>query len=345
MLKQLTISNYQAITNLTLSLAPYTVIVGPSSSGKSALTRAIKTLYSNKRGTAFINQRATSCTITATYTNETTLSLTRSTKTEPNHYTLNDRKFTKLAGTVPEEVTSALNIAPNSPLHFASQFDPPYLLADSPNEAAKKLSQLTDAHTLIQAAKQANSDKLQHSKEIKLREQDKEQLTNQLGELLDTSPLEQSLRHARKALEAVTGHESTLATLTYTLANLSRLESNLAALTNTARATVPDTAPIAALLESLATLHKLLAAVATLKDLQSTARATVPTIPALQSNLATLDTLRALQSSITKRLESLQHLKEQHKEHQVTLTEAINAPAEYLAELGFCPTCKQTTNH
>ena len=133
MLDSIEIRNFQSLQKVDLELAPFTVIVGPSSSGKSAFVRALSTLVSNRRGTDFISHGTTTSVITARMPEGTT-SLSRSTIAAKNQYTLispegKTENFTKLGGDIPEEVSRFMRIPAKDPVTLAQQFDKPFLLA------------------------------------------------------------------------------------------------------------------------------------------------------------------------------------------------------------------------
>jgi energy-coupling factor transporter ATP-binding protein EcfA2 len=141
MLNRIEIRNFQSLVHVDLDLAPLTVIVGPSSSGKSAFIRSMRALHENRRGTAFITHGERVASISA-HLEQGIVTLTRSTQTAPNHYTVipsdpahplyPKAEFSKLGGDVPSEVSEFLGIAPDEvPLSIASQFDKPYLLEPS----------------------------------------------------------------------------------------------------------------------------------------------------------------------------------------------------------------------
>src|SRR5512139_766548 len=132
MLTHVEVRNFQSLKKVDIELGGFTVIVGASSSGKTAFMRALRALASNIRGTSFITQGEKKASITAhTDNNIVTLEKGETTGT----YKINDKVYTKLAGGVPEGVSKTLNLQPitteSSSINFAGQFDRPYLLDDS----------------------------------------------------------------------------------------------------------------------------------------------------------------------------------------------------------------------
>lgn len=382
MLKSVEITNYQAIHKLELDLAPYTVIVGPSSSGKSAFTRALKTLISNKRGTAFITQGEKTCIVTGNYEN-VSVTLTRSTSTEPNSYVIlegeHEEKFTKLGGNVPEEVTQALGIEPNSVLHFAGQFDSPFLLNDSPAEAARQLASLTDANVILEAARASNSDKLAKSRLYKTRAADLETAEATLEQLPEVEQYAEALDRATKLLDRADELKNSVGSLERVSTEIVEVSNKLTELKNKPTQVVPNLDGLREKLEQLKDLHQALDLSHEIKSLQLQRKA-VPEIAGLRGKLETLKTLRQaeelaskvrvlqqskravpevpgvrevisqlanykqLLDSLTTEIATRQELQEEKQRATLAITEAETRHRSYLAEIQTCPTCGQSTN-
>lgn len=189
MLSTLSVRNFQSLHEVDLDLAPFTVIVGPSSSGKSALTRAIKTLAGNARGTAFIEHGQKSALIAAE-NEEHRISLKRTAGTTGNEYRVtplearegaSEARYTKLGGTTPPEVSEALRLAPEAVSWLAGQFDAPYLLKDSGGEVARTLGALTNVNVIFEASREANRQRQAAAGVLKTRQADLENVKNLLG--------------------------------------------------------------------------------------------------------------------------------------------------------------------
>ncbi len=163
MIGRVTVDNWQSLRSIDLELGRFTVIVGPSSSGKTALIRALRALASNVRGGGQITRGAKAAAVTV-YTDRFKVTLERSESS--GLYRIVDlatgaeQVFTKLAGGVPEAVTAALGIQPaptnGASINFAGQFDRPYLLDDSGAAVARVLGELTNVTTIFEAVREAN---------------------------------------------------------------------------------------------------------------------------------------------------------------------------------------------
>lgn len=180
-IESIDVRNFQSLHHVHLELGQFNVIVGPSSSGKSALTRALRTLIANRRGADFISHGERITTISAR-TTQGTITLTRGKSTNDNSYVIvpanPDHKlapkqtWTKLGGDVPPEVSEFIGIDPKDPIAFASQFDKPYLLDEKPPEVARVLGGLTNVDVIFAASRESNRRKLATTATLRTRNED-----------------------------------------------------------------------------------------------------------------------------------------------------------------------------
>lgn len=210
MIDSISIRNFQSLVHVDLDLAPLTVIVGPSSSGKSAFIRSLRALVGNRRGTDFITHGERVSSISAHVASNDplrsgTVTLTRSTQTSPNSYTLipDDPKhplhpkaeFTKLGGDVPAQISDFIGIPTEQiPLAVASQFDKPHLLDAPSTEVARTLGSLTNAHIILNGARESNRQKLAQTQTLRTRSADLEAIRQRIPEF-------QALKAQRTALD------------------------------------------------------------------------------------------------------------------------------------------------
>lgn len=210
MIESLHVQHFQSLDDVTLELAPFTVIVGPSSSGKSALTRALHTLIANRRGHAFISHGERTASITAR-TSQGTVTLTRGKGTADNSYVIipsdpahplaPQTTYSKLGGDVPVEVSRFLGIDPKDPIAFASQFDKPYLLDDSPAEIARTLGSLTNATVLMEGARESNRRKLDARRTLTTRQEDLAAIQERVPGYRALAAQQTALTEAEQAVE------------------------------------------------------------------------------------------------------------------------------------------------
>jgi DNA repair ATPase RecN len=179
------IRNWQSLRSVDLDLGRFTVIVGASSSGKSAFMRALRAVTSTATGTSAITRGADTASISVTASGEgasvvtlehvrgswryrMTAPMVRYRMTGPS----TEAVFTKLNRSVPEQITAALRIAPGSPLNFAGQFDRPYLLTESGASVARELGELTNVDVVFEAVREANRRKSAASGVLRTRRDD-----------------------------------------------------------------------------------------------------------------------------------------------------------------------------
>lgn len=163
MLERLIIKNFQSLKDVDIELGKFSVIVGESSHGKSAILRAINAIASNELDADNITQGQKYATITAK-TENGTVTIERkqggSSAYQVAQIGSQESSFTKLNRQVPSEVTQILGILPNTKevtsINFAGQHDSPYLLKDSASNVARVLGDLTKVSTIFEAVKEAS---------------------------------------------------------------------------------------------------------------------------------------------------------------------------------------------
>lgn len=317
MIETIEVRNFQSLRSVDLEIGRFTVIVGPSSSGKSALMRAIKTLASNSRGVPYISHGAKSASVMAS-TERGRITLERSGKATDS-YTIVDEtgkaaRFTKLAGSVPPEVSAFLGIDPISDdqsLQYASQFDRPYLLTDSGASVAAKLGQLTNVSVLFEVSREATRLKSEAARSLKVREADAEALKATLSEF-------RNLPAQVAALEAAEA-----------------LATKLEALSN-ARARLERT------IETLEIAEAAL----------DSAERTLGRLVEVDVDLAPVYALKDQRVELSYRIDKLERLTadaelaERNLELQLgALQDAKDQYTQALSESGFCPLCGSDSQH
>ena len=189
MIESIKCSNFQSLRDLDLELGKFTVIVGASSSGKSALTRAIKSIASNDLGTDKITQGAKHCAVSVK-TDLGTVTIERdlggSSAYKITKIGSEESRFARLNRQVPTEVTEVLGIAPSTKelesINFAGQHDAPYLLKESSSNVARILGELTNVSTIFSAVREANKRAKNASSLLNLRKKDLDDVVTQIAD-------------------------------------------------------------------------------------------------------------------------------------------------------------------
>jgi DNA repair ATPase RecN len=275
MLTSLHVQHFQALHDVTLELSPLTVIVGASSSGKSALTRALHTVTHNRRGTEWITHGEQSSSITAT-TATHAVTLTRTIKPgDGNAYVLTrlddetSERFTKLGAAVPVEVSRALGITPDG-INFAGQHDMPFMLATTGSSNAQALGRLTNVHTIFDAAREANRQRAQSSSTLRMRMEDLDGIKASIVRF-------KNLSHQRAAVERA---EDALKWAHMTSSKLDRLRYLIEALQVTSRA---------------------------IPAMQRAAARTLPTLTSAEQASSSLDRFHSLRGQLINTMTETQH--------------------------------------
>lgn len=362
MITRVSVRNFQSLHVLDLDLAPLTVIVGPSSSGKSAFVRALRTLASNARGTGYISTWAKRTVISVDLadtidpeSHRGTLTLTRSKKSDENEYTIEPppaphegappSRFTKLGGAVPPEVTQFLGIEPSDPLRLASQFDHPFLLDDAPAEVARTLAALTNVDTVFSAAREANRTRLNTGTVLKHRQADHASAQERLERFKPLAGWIPALQSAEQHLQSAFVLESRIKNLSSALSRLQAAEQVIAR-TAPLLQPVPTLAPV----EHLTSRITALRAVGRRLEAAEARVHALPTVPvpsleaveaAHQAHSRFHDTLLRLKAASARQTAAADVVRRTTEEK----AEAEHAYLAALREAGACPTCGQNTEH
>lgn len=205
MLDRVVVRNFQSLRHIDVELAPLTVIVGPSSSGKSALGRALRMVASNARGTSFITHGETTCSVEVV-TDQGSVILRKGKEDSyvlvPSDPEAKQQTYLKLAGSVPPEVTDFLGIAPRDAINFAGQFDRPYLLDDTGNEVARTLGDLTNVTMVLEASREARRRSLASGSTLKTRRSDLDDAEGRIEEYRGLKEQREALGRAETAIRA-----------------------------------------------------------------------------------------------------------------------------------------------
>lgn len=194
MIQSIKVANFQSLQNVEVEFGNLTVIVGASSSGKSAITRAMQAVTSNSLDSANIT-RSTKKAAVSLNTGDAVVTIERETG-GTSVYKLakagsKEQVFTKLNRSVPTEVTEALGILPSTQevasINFAGQFDTPYLLKEGASSVARVLGELTNVSKIFEAVREASRRGKNASSIVNLRKKDQAKLLDQITGYADVA--------------------------------------------------------------------------------------------------------------------------------------------------------------
>lgn len=148
-MRKIRLFNFQAHSNLEVSLGTLTCITGPSDTGKSAVIRALRWVCLNDlRGSDFVKWGAKECAVEVEMEGGTVVR--RSRKGGENYYHLTvpgspEKEFKAFGNSVPQEIAEVLGV---SSINFQSQHDGPFWFSLSDGEVGRRLNEIVDL-TLI----------------------------------------------------------------------------------------------------------------------------------------------------------------------------------------------------
>jgi DNA repair protein SbcC/Rad50 len=187
MIKSVHLTNFQSHKDTHIDFSPgVNVLVGPSRNGKTCVLRALRWVVENRpAGDEFRSHWAGK----GTGENQTRVVVkldsddivSRIKGSAFNSYILNAEQFEGFGQDVPKPISDALNL---DPINFQFQFDPPFLLFDSPGQVARTLNAVVHLEKIDSALANIASLKRSNDQDIKAQEA----RVKGLDELLSTFP-------------------------------------------------------------------------------------------------------------------------------------------------------------
>lgn len=304
LLTTLVIEDYQALGTASFRLGRFTVITGPTGSGKSAVIRALRLVAFNQRGSAYIRHGRRSCQVVLQ--DDCGLGVVIARGKGQDAYVVDvlgqQKTFTKLGGTTPEEVSGLLALAE---LNFTGQFDRPYLLDESGGAIARILGRLTNVDLVFEAARAGYARKL---------------------------GIAGDLRRAQGTVEALTAQVQQYTGLPAQRAACTRAEASLASAQAAAARLATATELVQAAIEAHKAVH------AAQEGVQAVQPPALGTLDALETKRARLDGLVRELASATAEIRVHQTEIQGWSELEQLAHKGIH---DSLVKAGKCPTCGQ----
>ncbi len=345
--------NFQSIKDATVEVDRFTVVTGTNNSGKTALQRAVRGVFQNTGGTAFIREGETQCSVEVDFGKDKVVWSKGTGKRDRPCYVINDGEPLYPGAAVPDEV-AVFGVVPIQAggqevwPTVAPQFTGQIFLLDRPGSAlAEAVADVERVGQLNRGLRSAESDRRQAAAALKVRVAD---LVQHEAEVAGFEGLDEAV-DAVAALEAARAGVVTIGRAVVGLADLrDRLRaarddvSELAPVTDI---TVPEVTEVKKLGDDLAELRGL-------KRRQGAAKAEEAKYEGINEVLVEVDeapTKRVLAAlgvlaGLQTRLKSAQSrvvVRQQELEQaEAELVEAKAAAGSELADLGQCPTCGTT---
>lgn len=310
MIQSIRITNYQSLQDVDITLGKFTVIVGASSSGKSAFTRAFKAITSNTLDSDSITRGAKVAAISVK-TEAATITIERGSNGSSFYRIAKDGSqeqiFTKLNRQVPAEVTAEIGISPSSQeyasVNFAGQFDTPYLLREGSSSVARILGELTNVSTIFSAVREANRRTKAASTIVNMRKKDLENTILQIADYSNIAKELQTMAEAEALFDSCQTLESRVSRLRTLVGQASHASQALSRISEIRE------------LPSLAGLEK------------------------AQTDLLSFKTILRTLSTAKKVIAEQTLVIEESQEKVKLINDTIH---ETLVAAGQCPTCNQT---
>lgn len=184
MITRLQVKAFQSLTDVDLKFGKFTVIVGQTSSGKSAVVRALRTVARNANGNSFVTIGKKASNIIVETDDGYAVQLDRGKgiseyRVRSLDGSTMEETYTKAGTNTPDAVNKILRFATGADgdlLAVAGQFDKPFLLDAASTQVAKILGDLTNVTIIYGAQREANRLKLAANSSLKIRTKDLEDL-------------------------------------------------------------------------------------------------------------------------------------------------------------------------
>lgn len=243
MIETLEVGNYKGHLHSKLKFhRGINVITGSSDAGKSTLLKSLLWVLTNRPTgsgmVSFWNRTKKGDAIKPTFSKIGIAgeSITRVKDSSRNGYDIpgneGDNGLGAIGTSVPEQVTTLLNM---SDLNVAKQFDPPFLIGETPGEVARYLNKLIKLEEIDTVLVNVESQKRSVRKQVESISSQVDILENSIKEwdwvegatdiLESAKKVEQSLENVSTAIGSLETHSDTLALLEKRLESKSTLEN------------------------------------------------------------------------------------------------------------------------
>ena len=223
------IEDFQGIKDLDLTIDGFTTLVGRSNIGKSSVHRAIQGLLVNKRGDCFVRKGASNCLVEIDCPE---LTATWEKGSSKNDYTVDGVELESVGHGPPEQILEAgfrdieadrTSLSPQ----IADQFSPLFLLDEKGSVAAEALSDVGRLADVQEALKQVKGDRRENENDLRVRQDDLEDVQTQLTEYDGLEDDMKQLEEAREYHDRIVEIENTIETLESYQDSASELRSSI----------------------------------------------------------------------------------------------------------------------
>jgi DNA repair exonuclease SbcCD ATPase subunit len=219
---QVRVQNFQSILDQALSIDGLTVITGTNNSGKTAVMRAIRGVFTNAPAGALVRHGCAHLTVTLTFHDGTTLKWEKGWEKPGkkgktiNQYTINGKQIGTVGRGVPPEV-EALGVhsvqAASASVwpQIANQFGGALFLVDRPGSAvAEALSDVERVGKLTSALKSSEKDRRSANAELKVRRKDVSSYKEEVSRYDGLDPVADQITGLQAVLDQLAAQEHRL---------------------------------------------------------------------------------------------------------------------------------------
>lgn len=224
------VKDFQSIQDTEIQFGSFTVLVGKSSSGKSAFLRAVRACVRNTAVPANVRQGTAKAQVAIMLEDTSVVSVERgkSLSTYKLHQETTET-FTKSGRTVPPQIEKVLQLPliSDTDATFSFQFDRPFLLAETGSQAAQVIGSLTNVSFLHAATREANRRRGEAAATLRVRKADVESHRSRLQEFMDLPERKKRLVEAEVKVAEVKELEQSLGSLRRIVIEIEKLGATL----------------------------------------------------------------------------------------------------------------------
>lgn len=353
---RLTVNNVQSIESLDFEFpqrdsgGSFVTLVGPSSSGKSALLRGVHALVNNTSTAAVLLRSGAAKFSVGLQTTTAAVTITRG--RSHSTYSVGDQDYTKSGTSVPEAARQVLGIK-ESDLHLRFQFDRPYLLDLTSGQAAAALARLSHAHILRDAAGEASKTVRAKTSEVSVLETE---LSSTQQALSDLGDVEAQGQQVERIKEHVTSLNNTLSRAASAQQALTVLKDarDAHSVAQDALRRIPDISEdLGRVSEAVSRVEQVQQAVDTVAETRRRIDAYQPLpahdcarrLAALKESFSRLQQVQGAVEGVHTCRQALDQINSQHQQVINNVAEGQREVDAVRDELQVCPTCGQEIAH
>lgn len=272
------VRNFQSIEDAEIEVSGFTVVTGQNNSGKTATMRAVRGVFENTGGDAFVRNGTDAFSVHLDF-GDAAVTWTKGPKVKPTYVV--GGKTINPGRAVPDEVRS-LGVAPVQAgsgevwPQIAPQFTGQMFLLDMPGSAvAEVVSDVARVSKLTEALRHADSDKRAANAELKLRRRDRDDARAEVTRFDGLDAAADVCATASDAMAEVVRVGADLAAARALAARVAAARRSVHALDGIRSVIVPDTAHVAPTVDHVRAARRLQEGVRRLRA----AVASMPTVP------------------------------------------------------------------